>query len=140
MKKLHVNLRRRRNDFVISGLRIFFGLSGKENSCSALCASKQQNQIKKYRPTNYQYLKYSHLDVRQNDTCSDTIITLYLLEKKRQLINNVCLIVLNSIIILRHTFDKYSHKLLVPPDLGKNPQLFQQRVPRTLIFQSNGKH
>ena len=53
MKKLHVNLRRRRNDFVKSGLRIFFGLSGKENSCSALCASKQQNQVKKYRPTNY---------------------------------------------------------------------------------------
>lgn len=53
MKKLHVNLRRRRNDFVKSGLRIFFGLSGKENSCSALCAFKQQNQVKKYRPTNY---------------------------------------------------------------------------------------
>ena len=42
---LHVNLRRRRNNFMKSGRRIFFWLEQKGKL-------KHQNQVKKYRPTN----------------------------------------------------------------------------------------
>ena len=37
------------------------------------------------------------------------------------------LIVLN--LNMEHPFDRCSQKLLVPPDLKKNPQIFRQRVP-----------
>ena len=56
------------------------------------------------------------------DACSDTAnITGKKKTVQQQFINILIVVNFNK----GHTFNKCSHKLLVPPDLKKNPQIFR---------------